>query len=97
MKVVINTKTGEVSEEQYTPPTPTQEEVKEKRIIEILTELEELDKKVDRVDEDIIEEMYKEFGYMPYTTTAEVINHKEDLRDELKLLKKQEVQDEGDN
>lgn len=74
----------------------TEDERKEIRIKEILTELEELDKKVDRVDEDIIEGMYKEFGYIPYTTTAEVINHKEDLRDELKLLK-QGVQNESDN
>ena len=65
----------------------TAEEQKEKRIGEILQELEALDDKVDRVDEDIIEGMHKEFGYMPYTTTAEVINHKEDLRDELKELK----------
>lgn len=65
----------------------TAEEQKEKRIDEILQELEALDDKVDRVDEDIIEGMHKEFGYMPYTTTAEVINHKEDLRDELKELK----------
>lgn len=75
----------------------TEEEQKEIRINEILKEFEELDKKVDRVDEDIIEGMYREFGYIPYTTTAEVINRKEDLRDELKLLRKQEVQDEGDN
>ena len=74
-----------------------EEEQREKRINEILKELEELDDKVDRVDEDIIEGMHKEFGYMPYTTTAEVINHKEDLRDELKELKNRGVQDEGDN
>ena len=97
MKVIINAKTGQITEEEYTPPTPTQEELKQKRIDEILEELEELDKKVDRVDEDTIEGMYKEFGYIPYTTTAEVINHKEDLRDELKLLRKQGVQNESDN
>lgn len=65
----------------------TKEQQKEKRIIEIKNELEELDQKIKRVDEDIIEKLHIEFGYMPYTTTAEVINHKEDLRDELEQLK----------
>lgn len=74
----------------------TEEEQTEERIQTILKELEMLDDKVDRVDEDIIEELHKQTGYVPYTTTIEVINHKEDLRDELKLLK-QGVQNESDN
>lgn len=75
----------------------TEEEQTEERIQTILKELEMLDDKVDRVDEDIIEELHKQTGYVPYTTTIEVINHKEDLRDELKALKKQEVQNESED
>lgn len=65
----------------------TKEQQKEKRINEILSELSELDQQIRRVDEDIIEKLHIEFGYMPYTTTAEAINRKEDLRDELEQLK----------
>lgn len=86
MKVVINAKTKQVTEEEYTPPKKTKAQEKQDRINEILEELEILDNKINRVNEDIIEGMHKEFGYMPYTTTAEVINRKEDLRDELKQL-----------
>ena len=88
MKVVINAKTGKATEEEYTPPKKTKAQEKQDRINGILIELEELDQKIKRIDEDIIEAMHKEFGFMPYETTAEIINHKEDLRDELKALKK---------
>lgn len=64
----------------------TQEEQKQERIIEIQNELKELDDIIKRPLEDVIEKLHIEFGYMPYTTTAEVINRKEDLRDELKQL-----------
>lgn len=86
MKVIINAKTGKITEEEYTPPKPTKAQQKQQRIIEIKNELEELDQKITRVQEDIIEELNKATGYMPYSTTIEVINHKEDLRDELKQL-----------
>ncbi len=88
MKVIINAKTNEIHEEEYTPPKKTKAQEKQDRINEILEELEIIDNKINRVNEDIIEGMHKEFGYMPYETTAEIINHKEDLRDELKALKK---------
>lgn len=65
----------------------TQEEQKQERIIEIQNELKELDDIIKRPLEDVIEKLHIEFGYMPYTTTAEVINRKEDLRDELEQLK----------
>lgn len=64
----------------------TQEEQKQERIIEIQNELKELDDIIKRPLEDVIEKLHIEFGYMPYTTTAEVINRKEDLRDELEQL-----------
>lgn len=96
MRAIINAKTGAVVEEEYTPPIPTEEEQKQQRISDILFELSELDGKIRRVDEDILEAMYEEFGYMPYSATADIINHKEDLRDELKTLR-QEVQNEGNN
>lgn len=65
----------------------TQEEQKEERIIEIQNELKELDDIIKRPLEDVIEKLHIETGYVPYSTTAEVINHKEDLRDELQALK----------
>lgn len=65
----------------------TQEEQKQERIIEIQNELKELDDIIKRPLEDVIEKLHIEFGYMPYATTAEVINRKEDLRDELEQLK----------
>lgn len=87
MKIVYDAKTKQVTTEEYEPPKPTKAQQKQNRINEILFELKELDDEIKRYDEDIIEAMYKEFGYVPYETTAEVINRKEDLRDELKSLK----------
>ena len=97
MRVIIDAKTGKITKEEYTPPIPTEEEQRQQRINEILYELIELDSKIKRVDEDILEQLNKLTGYVPYSTTVEVINHKEDLRDELKLLKKQEVQNESED
>ena len=87
MKVVIDAKTKEIIEEEYTPPKKTKAQQKEERIAEIQNELNELDNIIKRPLEDVIEKLHIETGYVPYSTTAEVINHKEDLRDELQALK----------
>ena len=73
----------------------TKEEQDEIRAEAIKQDLQELDEKITRVEEDIIEELNKTTGYMPYSTTIEVINHKEDLRDELKSLTKEVIADES--
>lgn len=88
MKIVIDTKTGIATQEEYTPPKKSKAQEKADRINEIHEQLAELDDIIKRPLEDVIERMHKEFGYVPYTTTIDVINQKEDLRDELEQLTK---------
>lgn len=60
----------------------TQEEIEEERKIEIKSELEILDRTINRATEDL----YTLTNTMPYEKVAEVIQQKEILRQELKTL-----------
>lgn len=60
----------------------TQEEINEEKVDEIKKELEELDNTINRATEDL----YKLTNTTPYQKTAEVIQRKEELREELRLL-----------
>ena len=62
----------------------TEEEIKEERIEEIKSELNGLDGTINRATEDL----YSLTNTMPYQTTLEVINKKEELRKELQTLTK---------
>lgn len=62
----------------------TEEEVNQERIEEIKTELNSLDTTINRATEDL----YALTNVMPYQTTLEVINRKEELRKELQNLTK---------
>ena len=82
MKVVVDAKTGEVTEQEYTPPAPTEELIRAERINEIQYELNYLDKTITRP----VEDLYTLSGFMPYLSTAQAINRKKELREELEEL-----------
>lgn len=79
MKVIINAKTKEVIEEEYIPTELTEEQIKKRREEEIKEELKELDKIINRATEDL----YVLSNLTPYESITEVINRKNELREEL--------------
>ena len=60
----------------------TQRELDEERVAEIKQELTELDSTINRATEDL----YELTNTTPYASTQKVINHKKELREELKTL-----------
>ena len=80
MKIVYNAKTKEIKREEFTPVQLTQEQLNKYRANEIKSELEELDKTINRATEDL----YTLTNSTPYASTAEVISRKNELRQELK-------------
>lgn len=84
--IVINAQTGEIIEIEE---EISQEEINLKRAEEIKSELIELDTTINRATEDL----YKLTNTTPYEKTLEVIQRKEELRQELKEL---EVEENGE-
>ena len=80
IKIDVKNKTFEQGYKHF--EEPTEEELKQKRIKEIKTELEELDTTINRATEDL----YVLTHTTPYKSTQEVITKKEELRAELKEL-----------
>lgn len=80
MKIIYNVKSKEVRKEDFVPVKPTEEQLKENRINGIIGELNELDKTINRATEDL----YTLTNSTPYTSIAEVISRKNELRQELK-------------
>lgn len=80
MKIVYNAKTKEIKREEFTPVQLTQEQLNKYRANEIKSELEELDKTINRATEDL----YTLTNSTPYASVAEVISRKNELRQELK-------------
>ncbi len=79
MKVILNAKTKEVTTEEYIPEELTPEQQKKQREKEIKAELQELDKTINRATEDL----YVLSNLTPYEGITEVINRKNELRQEL--------------
>lgn len=82
MKVVYNAKTKQIKKEQYEPKPKTEEEIKKEKEAEIKSELEELDKTINRATEDL----YVLTKLTPYESITKVINRKNELRNELKEM-----------
>lgn len=80
MKIVYNAKTKEIKREEFTPAQLTQEQLNKYRANEIKSELEELDKTINRA----VEDLYTLTNLTPYASVAEVISRKNELRQELK-------------
>ena len=80
MKVMVNAKTKEVKIEEFIPKEPSEEQLKKEREIEIKSELNELDKTINRATEDL----YTLTNSTPYASVAEVISRNNELRQELK-------------
>lgn len=79
MKVIFNAKTKEVTTEEYIPEELTEEQAKKQREKEIKSELKELDKTINRATEDL----YVLASLTPYESITQVINRKNELRQEL--------------
>ena len=79
MKVVINARTKEIKEEKFIPQELTKEQIRKRRENEIKTELENLDKTINRATEDL----YVLSNLTPYEGITKVINRKNELRQEL--------------
>lgn len=81
MRVIYNAKTKETTTIETEPTLPlTQEQLNKMRADEIKLELNELDKTINRATEDL----YTLTSSTPYTSVAEVIRRKNELRQELK-------------
>lgn len=80
MKITYNAKTKEIRKEEAEPYIKSEEEIKKERVSEIKAELEQLDKTINRATEDL----YILTNSTPYSSVAEVISRKNELRQELK-------------
>jgi hypothetical protein len=80
MKAIINAKTKEIVIQEYVPQELTEEQIKKQREQQIRAELNELDQTINRATEDL----YVLTNSTPYTSIAEVISRKNELRQELK-------------